>query len=299
MNLQSPTTAWSEQSSGYDTPPTSPETSPVRPKACHLPHSTACIPQLDGPHGSLVENGSIEDPFRESWTARRVSTASLSPPPLRRNPFVLHGHCERNAPSRQRQLTTPDRFIPSRSGTPSKERHALSTSPSKRRSRAQDSSIDPFSPSIRRNLRAAERYTALTPPLSPTRASGLAASRIPLSDTLSRRAISTGSVWNVGGVAVTEGVASITNGRGGRVTSGTTAPHYAADFLRPNEPGDEASAHERRLALAMNIDLTGRIVDSGSSTPTSPTSPAGSPVWKDCKWVEEKTLSRWCSAHNA
>ena len=97
---------------------------------------------------------------------------------------------------------------------------------------------------------------------------------------------------------VTEGIASITNGRGGRVTSGTNAPHYAADFLRKNSPSEDEVTHSRRLAIAMEIDRAARMLVHSSPLSTTPSpvddgSPVSSPrMWKDGRWQQGGGLTR-------
>lgn len=124
---------------------------------------------------------------------------------------------------------------------------------------------DPFAPSVKRSTRMAQQFTTL-------------------------RSVSLPTVWSVGGSAVTEGVASTSNGRGGRVTSGSNAPHYAAEFLKRRSQTEETLTHGRRLAHAMEISQSGRVVEQ-ISPPSSPVSSAssspGSPTqvsWKDCRW---------------
>lgn len=89
---------------------------------------------------------------------------------------------------------------------------------------------------------------------------------------------------------MTEGVASTSNGRGGRVTSGSNAPHYAAEFLHRQSQNDETRTHGRRLAHAMDISQSGRVVEQ-ISPPSSPISPSSSSPsnptsvsWQDCTW---------------
>ncbi|KAF2479313.1 WD40-repeat-containing domain protein [Neohortaea acidophila] len=99
-----------------------------------------------------------------------------------------------------------------------------------------------------------EQYATIrTPPPAP-RSFGLLATRANLAERTPTRTGSAGVVWSVGGSIVTEGVASVTNGRGGRVTSGTSAPHYIADFLKTHLPSEEEVRHGKRLAIALDAD---------------------------------------------
>lgn len=221
-----------------------------------------------------------------------------------RRPSALLKHCEGLATPRQRQLMkggarTPDRFVPLRAATPTKEAFLLSKPASKlsisRRGTGRRSPpTDPFAPTPRRSLRMAEQFATIrTPPPAP-RTVGLRTSLVPNADSSARRSASAGAVWSVGGTTTTEGVASVTNGRGGRVTSSTSAPHYAADFLRRNTPSDEELTHGRRLAFAMYIDQSARMLDH--SLPSSPSS--GSPksshgkdgrVWRNGGWEDKSS----------
>ena len=219
-----------------------------------------------------------------------------------RYPSALLGHSECHATPRQRRLMTggvqtPDRFISSRGATPSKETFMLVKPKAKNTvfgKREPDS--DPFGPVPRRSLRMAERYATIRHPPPVPRAVGMIGTRVQDLQSPSRRAASAGSIWTVGGSIVTEGVASITNGRGGRVTSGTSAPHYTADFLRRNSPSEEEVTHGRRLALAMDIDQGARMLEhsspSSSGSPQSRDSDQRCCVWKDGMWERQDILTR-------
>lgn len=149
------------------------------------------------------------------------------------------------------------------------ERYVRATPPTKESfllaHTANNEPTDPFSPALNRSARTAGRLAT-------------------------QRSVSQPTVWTVGGSAVTEGVASMSNGRGGRVTSGSNAPHYAAEFLHRQSQNDETKTHGRRLAHAMDISQSGRVVEpisppsspisASSSTPSSPTSVS----WKHCTW---------------
>ena len=218
-----------------------------------------------------------------------LSLASRSSP---RPPSALLSQCERKATPRQRRLMTggvqsPDRFIPSRAGTPTKDTLLLTKPKPKvtgcinraRQFEMMDS--DPFGPTPRRSLRMAEQYATIRNPPPVPRPAGMSISRVPDAQP---RAASAGSIWTVGGSTVTEGVASITNGRGGRVTSGTSAPHYTAGFLRMTSPSEEEVTHGRRLALAMGIEQNTRML-----APSPIVSGAGPwrRVWRDGGWQED------------
>lgn len=91
------------------------------------------------------------------------------------------------------------------------------------------------------------------------------------------------------------GVASTSNGRGGRVTSGTSAPHYTADFLRRSD--DDGFTHEQRLAVAMDVEQSARMLKNSSppspSSPVTPKSPEksdgkrGRTFWNNSAWEQE------------
>lgn len=202
-----------------------------------------------------------------------------------RHPSALLRHCERSATPRQRQsmagvLQTPDRFIPPRRSTPTKEKLLLSKPAVKRleiSSRGPQQSrqdTDPFGPLPSRNSRTNDRFaTTRRPALESQTTSSIGSRLSPDGLAINRRAISTGAVWSVGGTIVTEGVASVTDGRGGRVTSGTNAPHHTSDFLRRQSPSEEEVVHGQRLALAMNIDeSTGLFKTPSSASSTTPSS---------------------------
>lgn len=80
-----------------------------------------------------------------------------------------------------------------------------------------------------------------------------------------RRAVSAGAVWSVGGTIVTEGVASTPNGRGGRVTSGTNAPHYNAGFLKRQTASEDEARHGKRLAVALDLKQSSKMLTHGQS----------------------------------
>lgn len=106
--------------------------------------------------------------------------------------------------------------------------------------------------------------------------------------------MSVGTVWTVGGLApASTGVAT---GRGGLLASGTNAPLYTTSFLEacPNE-SEELETHEDRLAEALELDRTTRILEfRNPSTPSlrqvAPRALKGAEMeekttWKGAEWV--------------
>ena len=230
--------------------------------------------------------------------------ASTSPLSTSRRPSALLRHCERNATPRQRRLMvsglqTPDRFIPSRAATPTKQTLLLAR-PKARMDRPEKPllSADPFGPLPSRSLRTIERYATTRSPPTPSRPVGMIGSRVHDAQTSTARAASAGTIWTVGGSVVTEGVASISNGRGGRVTSGTSATHYTADFLQKHSSSEEEVTHGRRLALAMDIDRDAKMLEH--SSPSSPRSHQGpssgesgtTRVWNNGVWEHDGVPTR-------
>ncbi|KAI7155066.1 hypothetical protein KC324_g14338 [Hortaea werneckii] len=295
---------------GYDTPTTSPESSPskTRPLAYRFPWLDRVIPQLDGDRSSTEDSPFLEGPAPPAYTrvcaeqdvqstlkllthnehsiARtgspspcstigtadetplvtaspanhstafpfpRQLTSKLSNLTKQRQPSALLSFCERNATPRQRRmmtggLRTPDRFISSRPRTPTKDhlvrvRNVPGSSPLAGHVNHGSADADPFAPPRRRSIRMAEQFATLRGPPSRSRDVGRSATILGMPSTLDQRSASEGAIWHVGGSIVTEGVASTTTGRGGRVTSSTSAPHYTADFLRKTSATEEEVKH--------------------------------------------------------
>ncbi|KAH9826977.1 WD40 repeat protein [Teratosphaeria destructans] len=144
-----------------------------------------------------------------------------------------------------------------------------------------------------------ERYATLRGPAPTSRPVGRTSTLVADARRSDHRTVSEGAIWTVGSTLVTEGVPSTPNGRGGRVTSGTSAPHYTADFLRKVSTHDEEECHGRRLALAMGMDRNARLLDHSSpisnlSAPSSASSnqnASGSRIWRDGIWERASPVS--------
>ncbi|KAI6800315.1 WD40 repeat-like protein [Hortaea werneckii] len=352
-----------EDRNGYDTPTTSPESSPSKPRllAHRLPRLDRVIPQLDGDRGSAEDSPFLEGPAPPAYTRvcaeqdvqstlkllahnehslagtgspssvsttgaadetplvdaspakhstafpfPRQLTSKLSSLSKQRQPSALLSFCERNATPRQRRmmtggLRTPDRFISSRPRTPTKDslvkvRNAPGSSPLAGHVNHGSTEADPFAPPPRRSIRMAEQFATLRGPPPRPRDVGRSATLLGVPSTIDQRSASDGAIWHVGGSIVTEGVASTTTGRGGRVTSGTSAPHYTADFLRKTSATEDEVRHSRRLALAMDLDRSPKILEHSSpparfSGSNSSTQHASGRVWRDNAWELEAPSS--------
>ncbi|KAI9697333.1 MAG: hypothetical protein M1820_007839 [Bogoriella megaspora] len=179
---------------------------------------------------------------------------------------------------------------------------------------------DPFEPpnrntpivaDERRQLRTSHRTASAASPISPTTIAFNVRNH-------GNRAVSHGGVWNVGGSRAIspERPSGVPNGRGGRNASGTNAPLYSSSFLTGPDPEADLKAHERRIALALDIDQNAKILSPPSSPSSSPTSlapglrpspsPARSPVkspfqkarpaWRDNQWVQDDDPAAYSSS---
>jgi hypothetical protein len=211
----------------------------------------------------------------------------------------------------------PDRFIAARTTSQSPRESFEISRPadklvgSERVLRSNSGTSDPFSRHVPRNpLRNTGRPRSLASPPR-TGSNGphnvLGVGRAPVTSV--NRQVSNGAVWHVGGAgALGESVAGVANGHNGLLASGTNAPLYSSKFLARIDSSSELEVHERRLALALDLDPSSRILShlaSDSSQQISPTksdSPSSldqrshknvkSRVWKNNEWVREGSVAR-------
>jgi hypothetical protein len=236
----------------------------------------------------------------DSPTKLRQLTRSSSSP-LRSSQWVSRGGLL--ASPRKSQTSIPDRFIHCRR-PPAVTRESFELNkPNEREQisrRGHRAGGDPFSRQVRRSDRLnaelrglreahtviARRYTgsARSPNLR-LRSSSLV---------MAARQISAGAVWNVGGPsAVSDTVAAISTGNGGMLGSGTNAPLYTSTFLNRADPEAEFEAYERRLALALEVDQTERVLHHSSLPSSRPgsrqqnTPPHEPHVWRDGAWTQD------------
>lgn len=233
-------------------------------------------------------------------TKLRQSTRSSSSP-LRPSQWVLRGGLL--ASPRKSQTSTPDRFVHCRR-PPAVTRESFELNKPNERERnsrrGHRAGGDPFSRQIRRSdrLNAELRGLREAHTLIAGRSTGNVRSpnlRLRSSSlVMAARQISAGAVWNVGGrSAVSDTVAAISTGNGSMLGSGTVAPLYTSTFLDRADPEAELEAYERRLALALEVDQTERVLHHSplpSSRPGSRqqnTPPYIPHVWRDGAWAQD------------
>ena len=173
---------------------------------------------------------------------------------------------------------------------------------------------DPFGPLNNRRVREARiNASANMDPRavqSRTRTIGTTNVQHPPEDPLAvqNRQASAGAVWNVGGgsqVAPLGPVRGIPNGRGGFTSSGSNAPMFTAHFFDDDTLDQDNSQLESRLAIALDIDQTSRVLDivripvqtrsaSTGSIATRRKYPCGEPRtrWMNGQWIREGPQSR-------
>lgn len=104
------------------------------------------------------------------------------------------------------------------------------------------------------------------------------------------------------------------DGQGRLLSSGSTARYYAPKFLDKRLPIEDTDLYEKRLALALDLDLSTKVLgSSSSSSPSSPRTPstlasslhspkmklgpAEAPsrtIWQDNEWRREGLIARMC-----
>lgn len=261
-------------------------------------------------------NSQFADPTSSPPPLRRLPIRSVSSP-LRPSQWVARAGLI-NAASRSKPSS--DRFIPPRR-PPNLTKQSFDLNKPEERLNADKgnyfgdlSTLNPFSRSLRRSVRMNEELRGLREThailtgrsdLNQRRANaGLRRGTVPAGI----RQISAGAVWNVGGSsAANDTVLGVSNGSGGLLGSGTNAPLYTSMFLSRSDPDAELEAYERRVALALDIDQMGRVLDQSSphgNLRIADTKCAASSngqrivhVWKDNAWIRDSISSRWFNHH--
>ncbi|KAJ9614639.1 hypothetical protein H2200_002776 [Cladophialophora chaetospira] len=170
-----------------------------------------------------------------------------------------------------------------------------------RNERQRDNTVDPFrsvsqnrSRSLARQRNAQNAYNLRPPHYIPSFVHGRDTTPAHVDVRVATRTLRqiSGGFWTVGGrVSLQSGqLQGIPSGSGGMLVSGTTAPLHTASFLDDANQDDKAVAHERRLALALDIDQASRILLA--NLPVHPdsanSSPGDSPfAWRNGAWARE------------
>ncbi|KAJ5369815.1 uncharacterized protein N7496_005907 [Penicillium cataractarum] len=202
-----------------------------------------------------------------------------------------------------RSPISQDRFIPKRefgnhSSTSYRvNKHPFQLSPRERILRRRSPGEDPFLPTPRQSpVSPGRRPTPTRPPQGPHHRPHLVADSIALGNSASNdflRRVSAGAVWGVGGASAVLGQPPAATSTGARSISGRggVSPAFVARFLPRITRHDDLNKHESRLALALDIDPTTRLIDICTAREEKSLSPASkdferySPfVWKDSAW---------------
>ena len=120
-------------------------------------------------------------------------------------------------------------------------------------------------------------------------------------------------IWNVGGTAqatLHEPMRGISDGRGGFIRSGSNAPMYESHFLDDLSTDQDVDQMERRLAAALGLDQTSRVL-TNSKPPENPrilsTGSMGikrkylyletNSIWQDTNWTQDVPTDRKSTFH--
>ncbi|KAJ6017144.1 hypothetical protein N7451_000523 [Penicillium sp. IBT 35674x] len=196
---------------------------------------------------------------------------------------------------------SPDRFIPKRDfdespSTPYRvNKHPQQLSPRERLLRCRLPGEDPFLPTSQTRRSPAQNPRLARPRQSPLHRPRLISNLSLMSPNRPNdflRQVSSGGIWGVGGTSAMLGASlPVPNAAPSLLGRGTTAPNFVARFLPKSTKADEQNKHESRIALALDIDPTTRLVGTcrtHTERPPGPTSPdyeRFAPfVWNDSAW---------------
>jgi hypothetical protein len=201
-----------------------------------------------------------------------------------------------------RSPISPDRFIPKRefgqhSSTSYRvNKYHYQLSPRERITRRRLPGEHPFLPAAHQSHTFTGQRRTPTRPLQSPHRPHLVADWAALTDAAPnefQRRISAGAVWRVGGTAAVIGLppAAISNDTRSVSGRGAGSQAFVARFLPKISRHDDLNNYESRLALALDIDPTTRVLGTCMAHQEKPPSPASpdyerySPfVWKDSAW---------------
>jgi len=285
----------------------------------------------DGDSVRLTEFATINLPFFESPTSQslsqkpRAQTRLISTPrskenrvssPERGRSRVRAAISPSAARSPLRSPISPDRFIPKRDFVePTSAIFRVAKNPQH---------LSPQERLFRRLLPGDDPFLPASSPRNPTGRGNQQPTRLqqiphhrphlvteltsPGNNTIREtlREASPGAVWNVGGPSAARGGTLVATSNNDIIASGnrSTAPNFVARFLPKKPKCSEDEIHESRLALALSIDPTNRLLGTSLRCLDAPLNPASpdferlSPfVWKDSAWkkVEREHCEYKCN----
>lgn len=215
---------------------------------------------------------------------------------------------------------SPDRYISYRYTLHSASRSFRLSKPPEQLSnvekllRHSSATPDPFGPLPVRRIREARiNASANADPRavqSRTRTIGTTNVQHPPQDPLAiqNRQASAGAVWNVGGGSqanLSGPIRGVSDGRGGFISSGSNAPMFTSHFFDVDTLEQDNSQLESRLAVALDIDPTCRVLDISRSPVRGRSVSTGSigtkrkygyieprTRWMNDQWVQEGSQRR-------
>lgn len=260
----------------------------------------------DAPRTSLTESRTSEDidPSPFPLTPVPLPSTSVTDDGGPRTP---RGRRTNATATYRTPSTSPDRYIPNRY-TPqdASKTFRVGKSPQKLSSaekllRHRSATPDPFGPlNVGRTREARINASASADPRAvQTRIRTIGTTNVqhPPQDPLAlqNRQASVGAIWNVGGgsQAIPSGpVRGVSDGRGGLISSGSNAPMFTSHFFDDHVLDEDNNQLEGRLAVALDIDQTCKVLDiSKSSVQARSVSTGSIGVKRNHSYVEART--RW------
>lgn len=290
-DISSPYHSSSDGGGSYPLPPASPYVGPITPSTEHRASEDASSPAFPlTPIPLLTFRRTTATDKGESRTSRgrRIrTTAELRTPSISPDRYISYRYTPQGA-SRSFRLCKPAEQL---SSAEKLLRHPSATP-------------DPFGPLPVRRIREA-RINASTNAdpravQSRTRTIGTTNVQHPPQDPLAtqNRQASAGAVWNVGGGSQANPsgpVRGVSDGRGGFISSGSNAPMFTSHFFDDDTLEQDNSQLESRLAVALDINPTSRILDI-SRSPVQGRSVSTGSIGTRRKYAYIEPRTRWINS---
>lgn len=264
----------------------------------------------DAPRTPLTNSGTSEDIDASPFPLTPVPLLTFSPSASvtdDEGPRRPRGRGTDATAAYRTPSTSPDRYISNRY-TPqdASKTFRLGKCPQKLSSaekllRHRSAAPDPFGPlNVGRTREARISASANPDPRAVqtrTRTIGTTNVQHPPQDPLAlqNRQASAGAIWNVGGgsQAIPSGpVRGVSDGRGGFISSGSNAPMFTSHFFDDHTLDEDHSQLEGRLAVALDIDQTRKVLEiSRSSVQARSVSTGSIGIKRNHSYVESRT--RW------